>query len=85
MKVFRQLSAALVLTLALCVSAFAGDIHIPGIATTGDVGFPPAVFAPAPGDMNSPPRTAQGPAEAASFGDILTPGIAILLSAILGA
>jgi len=34
-KTLRQLCAATVLSLTLAVSAFAGDIYCPGIASTG--------------------------------------------------
>lgn len=35
MNTFRQTCAAMVLTLAVAVSVLAGEIHCPGVASTG--------------------------------------------------
>jgi hypothetical protein len=82
MKNFRRLCFAIMLTAAFTVPALAGDVHVPGAPAPGDSHTPGA---PAPGDMNSPP-TAQGQTQGsdeAAPGDILTPGLAEIVSAIL--
>jgi hypothetical protein len=59
MKSFRQLFAAFVLTLAICVPAFAGDMNSPPRANEGPQESPGIA-----GEINSPPRTAEGTQEA---------------------
>jgi hypothetical protein len=53
----RKTLYASVLVLALCGSAFAGDIECPPIAAPGDMGTPPL----AAGDINCPPSATQSP------------------------
>ena len=59
MKQLKQFCAAALLTLAIGITAFAGDISSPAVMA------PP----PPPGDISSPAATSPAP------GDILTPGI----------
>ena len=42
MKTLRRISAAIILSLTVVVSASAGDIHAPGVVTTG-TSTPPAI------------------------------------------
>jgi hypothetical protein len=63
----RKTICASVLVLALCGSAFAGDMECPPIAP-GDISSPPASTAGdmdtaplAAGDINNPPGTTQSP------------------------
>jgi len=74
MKNFRRLCFVIVLAAVFAVPGLAGDIATPGAP------------APAPGQIPTPPSAAgetQGPGVAA-FGDILTPGFAAILLALLG-
>lgn len=74
MKTFRQFLAATVLTLALSLSTFAGDIGFPGVTTspsqqqssvTGEIGMPGAT---ATGDIQFPGVDALDPVTEAVLG-----------------
>jgi hypothetical protein len=65
MKKLQQFCAAVVLTLALTLSAFAGDISCPGV-----IDQPPPQQSSATGEMGAPGASATG--------DILTPGVSAL-------
>ena len=60
MKNLRRLGAAVILTLALALSAFGGQIETPPCAAPepGQIETPPCSIAP--GDMNAPGATAPG-------------------------
>ena len=53
----RKTFCASVLVLALCSSAFAGDMSCPPVAAPGDIPNPPLAV----GDMGCPPSAAQSP------------------------
>jgi hypothetical protein len=69
MKSLRNLFAALALTCALSVSAFAGNMDTVGITSTGDMGtqgvatgnMDTGATATAPGDMGTPVTTSTDP------------------------
>ena len=85
MKNIRQICLALSLILALSMSAFAGDIHIPGrTCAAGEIGCPgitgPQESPGITGDIGTPGIT--GDVSTPGFtGDILTPGIVSLILA----
>jgi hypothetical protein len=84
MKDFRRLCFAVVLAAVFNASALADPGATQGPPAPGDVHVPGAP-APAPGQTSTPPGAAgvtQGPGVAA-FGDILTPGFAAILLALL--
>jgi hypothetical protein len=71
-KNLRHLFAATVLTLALALSSFAGDVQFPGVNATstdeqssGETQFPGATAA---GDILTPGLTALDPATEAALG-----------------
>jgi hypothetical protein len=78
MKSFRRLCSAAVLTALFALPTLAGDMPCPPSPLTGIIDTPTAS---APGDVGFPPASATG-SGVVSFGDILTPGIAILMLAI---
>jgi hypothetical protein len=65
MKQLKQFFAVTLLVLTLGISAYAGDIQMPGVASP-----PPPSSASAPGDMSTPPAAAPAP------GDMETPTLA---------
>lgn len=82
MKHLRRTCAGFFLLLALSMTAFAGDItnppvageiNIPGVA--GDMGTPPVA-----GGMSTPSVEGDIPSPPGVTGDILTPGINLLVS-----
>jgi hypothetical protein len=75
MKTLKAICTAAVLAVALSVTAYAGDIHTPGL--TGDISTPGVTQPPpAPEDIGSPGVASPAP------GDIETPGLTAILLAI---
>lgn len=73
MKTLQRFCATAVLTLALTLSAFAGDMSAPGVvnppppppaSTTGEIGFPGATVM---GEMSAPGVTALDPVTEAAL------------------
>jgi len=91
MKILKQLSATILLTLVLSASAYAGDMNSPpapgdvsgpvGAPAPGDVSGP--VGAPAPGDMSGP-TNALAPGESAEtvLGDVSIPGLTAIMNVL---
>ena len=79
MKILKQLSATILLTLVLSASAYAGDMNSP--PAPGDVSGP--VGAPAPGDMSGP-TNALAPGESAEtvLGDVSIPGLTAIMNVL---
>jgi hypothetical protein len=71
MKSFRQLCAALVLTMMLALPALAGDIAGPGIASRGDIATPGITSR---GDIGSPGIRGEMQTPGIT-GEIQTPGV----------
>jgi hypothetical protein len=77
MKTLKAICTAAVLALALSVTAYAADIHTPGLTAAGEIGTPGATQpAPAPGDIETPGVASPAP------GDVSTPGLTAVLLTI---
>jgi type 1 fimbria pilin len=87
MKNLRKLSAGVALTLALALTAFAGEIPTPPCAPPGQIDTPPCSVVP--GDMNTSEATSTAPSDygtaklannGSSLGDIATDVVLNFLS-----
>ncbi|HEV2885097.1 MAG TPA: hypothetical protein VGW36_09580 [Pyrinomonadaceae bacterium] len=74
MTKLKAICTAIVLTLALCAPAYAGDISSPGLTTPGEIGTPGST---GPGDGSTPGETEPIP------GEINTPGFMNILGTLL--
>jgi hypothetical protein len=72
MKTLKAICTAAILALALSVTAYAGDIHTPGL--TGEISTPSVPQpSPAPGDIGSTDLTSP------ASGEVSTPGLTAIL------
>jgi hypothetical protein len=71
MKTLKQLSAAVVLTCTLGLSAFAGEVNTPPCAAPGEIQTPPCASAPMAPDESTAPGETHGP-PASNTVDILS-------------